>query len=547
MSRQKKQTQCQSHTCENTIDTTKGEYSTCALCRLPVYCSDECHQIDRALHACNNEIDVAAPLTERGFAVPYYYEDFLSQEEINTLDVRDPVFNAYSVRNAAPNRIVTQTIVVPLVGQNFTAESRDGVLPTTRGAEPTDDLRVGGKYVIRVVGGEDRTRFTDWTGDIPKDMIFTKNNENKKARDLAGKTFFRQKPASYFIFWPHTSSMKNPVSCSTSQDLNIQLFIAKQDGSYPDIPDADLHCGFNAYDLNRDRLGVSVTKAMNARLRKKFANEQQSVENLHVRRYGIDGEKGVLITFEKLGKNSSVRIIDIEFIIAKRSLQQQKQNSQEPQEEPQEEPEEAIPVIGAPMVVSMQYKCDPRNFQDVSALVMSIGHTLSTSVTLDQQKESALRQCEAVLTKYAHEMEENNGESPHKFVPTHVQSAIGSALDLTYEQIGFDIKWADGWWRKKATKPLLFQKEVERVISTLQKARTSKWGKPKKIIALRALRNATTAALEVKDNSTQKDLFEKLIQKIELARKGEDESSAPADTGDFQTSTNDEQTNVDDY
>lgn len=411
---------CENHTCAAPLKES-GTHYTCPLCHDNKFCSESCYQMGQSLHECPNQLDAEYPLETHGIALPYHYEDLLTQDQLNDLDPNDAVFAAYSVRHAAANRVISQMIIPPLVEHSVDSKPRTG--PTTMGSEPLEWMKQGGEFQIHIEAKSYRKRGRDeharYAGLIPRDMIFPNNLANRTASQLASQLYQGIGASKdYLIFWPADSTARNPFEIDARSSLTIELRI-KRDGVFAAMPDEDFHIGFVARE-SKWRFGQRVKENFQVQLRKKFG--KANITNLHVVKYG-NPTGGVLITYRRAPNSSTVQIVDIEIHIQKDRLV----NSDLPMN---------TSIANMYPISKEKYTCDPRNFNNVCALVMSIGHVLATTPCMDKTDEQNLRNCEAVITKYAHEMEANNGECPHQYVPSHVQSAIASAMDLTYEQIG---------------------------------------------------------------------------------------------------------------
>lgn len=94
---------CQNHICEKKVHVDK-EYHTCTLCKTPIYCSSDCYLIDWPLHACKNLFEVSTPAGM--VAVPYHYEDTLTDKDLSEIPLSDPIHSNYAVRYVNPNREV---------------------------------------------------------------------------------------------------------------------------------------------------------------------------------------------------------------------------------------------------------------------------------------------------------------------------------------------------------------------------------------------------------------------------------------------------------
>lgn len=534
----KNKIQCNNHTCAQPLKDGQS-YTTCMLCREPKYCSQQCYQMDRTLHACEHEIDVNAPLTERGFAVPYYFEDYLTSEDVKGLDPSNVVFSSYSIRHAAPNRVITQTLVPPLVSITGNAQSKDNMAPVSRGRKPDVNLEKAGEYAIRITHRsyqpDAQPQTTWWRGTIPKDMIFAGNRANAKADKLASRVYRGVTATSnHYIFWPQQQSVLNPITMDDRSSIDVDLFI-KHPGEtqFRAEPDAYVHAGFHAQNTKGGvfAAGRRVQEMFRSQLKKKFENIPNiSLEDLHVRRYGYAGQNGIILTFQKFPNSSSVRLVDIEFLVPAMDLKLGVVTPAVPERDDDVSYAAAGLQSKPSPIITDVYKCDPRNFQDVTGLVMSISSLLTLQDAILPLKEStALKKCETILTKYAHEMEENNGVSPHTFVPTSVQAAVGSAMDMTYEHIGVQLN-IDYYTKKILGSYESVVEIADKLIAEMESGRTSAkekkgifklGGKAKKSKALRSLQNFSTALgsfISRLERPDMRDQNQEVIQKYQELR-----------------------------
>lgn len=462
---------CANHTCSNM--TNVQDCCTCSLCREPMYCSAECLQKDVGLHICDNQLEVQQPLNKRILAVPYFYEDTMSDKDISTLEVTDPVFQAYSLRYAAPNQVVQQCIIPPLIQAN--AISKNGTAPVSRGAEPpkwfTDTVSTFGIRLTTYSAGSAKDgRSVFWEGLVPRDLIYAKNQNNATARKLGGFTVRGLGAGQkHIIFWPPAM---DSLTCDLRSEINVDLFLGRTgEDVWRENPDVFIHTGV-AMDAMSSKnrlaaLGRRAREAFSIPLRIKFGSKQ-NIEGYKVLRFGDVENDGVHLTFEMIPGSKQMRLVDVELLVELGKLQQM-----------------LAPVMSSsseigddvshdkPKILEQRYHCNPSNFNHVAGLVMSLNQTLSVhgqTPALTDEDEHRLRDCCSIITKYAHEMDENNGVSPYKVVPVHVQSAINTAMDIQYPLIGVQLN-VDYWNRKMLGSYGKVAREINKVIQRMETAR----------------------------------------------------------------------------
>ena len=454
---------CSNHCCK------KNEADIlCSLCKGAQYCSEQCRTVDWPLHACPNTVTTYGQ--PKGFAVPYFYEDCLTQEEINEVPVGDAIFQAYSVKNINSNKKSSVQIVPPLV-ESF-AISKDNEAPIARGRDPGTELASGTYNLGVTIDGQSKTV----VGAVPSDMIYATNNLNPKAQAVvkSARRFFNYEETSY-VFWPPTHrTVQAQLTCPLSGDLTITLDVGGRTRT--------LSMG---YYLNPSPKGAianaarKVQQAFRTQLETKFKGSNLSTKNLHVRRYNDAAGVGVVLTFELIPGSIKARLVDIEFIV--------------PQNEVNTVAQEEI-----------KFACDPLSASQICGLVMAIDLSLAVS-NLSADKLAKLENVSGAIKEYSQSLLLGKPQ----VVPT---SAINMAIDTLFIGVQPNIDY----WNKKMFAPYdNVEKEAYDLIRKMNAARTAEEtakglakGKAKlqKSSLLRSLQNLNTALQNLLQRLRQSDL-----------------------------------------
>lgn len=436
----------------------ESEYHTCSLCRAPIYCSDECRIVDWVAHDCPNVMQIqggAKPM----FA-PYRYEDMLTQEELATLPVGDPVFQerAYLFHNDNRNVVYSQI--------EGNAVSENGRMPQVRGAAPPGNA---GSYTITVrIGSSFTADITNCT--IPHDMIYAGNTSNAKARTIAGfGDTFKEKVQGLrrrlyakegsLIFWPGSDKVKAAkiVTSELGGDIELSLKVAKGPGASSGASEvAFVRAGYmlsasaDGFWRNTSR---AVKKALTQNLRLKFPAGTEDIKQLQVLSYADSQGNGVLLTWSVDGMRA--QLVDVEFMTPKLQLESVQQQP----------PVESL--------VSQRFICDPRNVTDVMAICMALDEHLATQTYVREAHESGqhkqLELYAGVIKNHAYALQED-ANAP---VTPQLSVAIAAATDALYNEIGASASW---WDRKAHGGAEVLDREVQKLVDKLSALR-SKTGK----------------------------------------------------------------------
>jgi hypothetical protein len=471
---------CSNHTCTSQFDKTVDEYMTCSLCLQPAYCSEECRLLDWPAHACPNVVQT--PSLQVGFAVPYYYEDMLTAEDLQDMPVDSPIFQSFQVNHYNANRTISQYMVPSLVPLEKNAQSKDDEAPIARGKNPAKLLTLlNTNYTLRIsVQG----RTVDVIGTIPNDMIYKENNTNPTARALSGGgATFKEKARNVFrgglrralhhaetsyIFWPQNRRLReNLIEVDLAGDIEVWLLVKDTSGKEKAI--SYVTAGYKLPVPGKNDVsaaGRKVQQMFRSQLEMKFKGSDLSTKNLYVRRYSDFEGNGIVLTFEITPGSYKAKLVDVEYVVdAERvkvaelptnvptvdtkdslkktlgSLGMTKDGSDEDDEAPPPPPDDKEELKKS--MISTQYKCNVRDFEDIMGLSMA----LETFIANDSNQNSkSLESHAAIIKEYVHKMQDNQGVAPES-IPPEVDVAVMTAVNAMYEPIGLTPKE----WERRVT------------------------------------------------------------------------------------------------
>jgi len=489
---------CNNHTCTARFDKANDEYHTCALCLQPAYCSDECRLMDWRAHDCPNVHKTED--IKQGFAVPYYYEDMLTAEELDEVPVSDPIFQNHQVMHCNANRTISEYMVPSLVEKN--AESKDDEAPIARGMNPSR-LPVGRKYELDINIGD---RKITMPGTIPKDMIYLENNANPTARAISGggKTFgekvknifkgdarrlFHHQSTSY-IFWPNNAKLRaENVQVPLSGDVSVALYIMPESGNDEGTRVSYLFAGYKLPSPGKSDISGAARKVQQmfrSQLEMKFKDTGLSTKNMYVRRYADFEGNGIVLTFVVVPGSVQAQLVDVEYMANTSELEYLALSKSLEKTPPPPERDDSE-------IISSRFACDVRNFEEVVGLAMALDTFIASPPTnvSSSGRPLDLRDLEAksaIIKEYAHKMQDNQGEAPTA-IPPEVDTAIMVALNTMYEPIGM----SQSQWDKKAMGTFdNFKADVDKIVARVKELRSKSAAEdPSKLTgkAKRGLRN----------------------------------------------------------
>jgi len=482
---------CANHTCNAQFCKASDEYITCSLCLQPAYCSDECRLLDWRAHSCPNVHETKN--ISAGLAVPYYYEDMLTQEELSDVPINDPIFQSYQVLCCNANRTIQQDVVPSLI--EFNAKSKDDETPIARGKNP--EAWNGIKdYTLRIVIGG---KTYDIVGQIPRDMIYKENATNEKARAISGggadfkdrvknifkggaRRAFRHAETS-FIFWPSTQKVINSfIEVDFAGDIEVWLLIKKSTGAEEKI--SNVIAGYDLPSPGRNDVSAAARKVQQmfrSQIELKFQGiDDVSTKNLYVRRYSDFEGNGIVLTFQITpGTRKGAQLVDLEYVVnanrVKKSVFMNKfdMGSMSDKEKALSNTfGENTNILlkdddNLNSLIESKYACNVRDFEEMVGLSMAIDTYIASPSSL--ASSATLRDLDnksAIIKEYVHTMQTNNGQAPES-IPPEVDTAIMVAMNVMYQPIEMSQKQ----WDNKAISFDNFQMEVNRVIERVRELR----------------------------------------------------------------------------
>lgn len=459
---------CDNHTCTARFDKANDEYHTCALCLQPAYCSDECRLMDWRAHDCPNVHKTED--IKQGFAVPYYYEDMLTAEELEEVPVGDPIFQSHQVMHCNTNRTVSEYMIPSLVDRM--AESKDDEAPIARGKNPKQ-LQGATAYTLKVGIG---AKLYDINGKIPHDMIYKENTTNETARALSGGgSTFKERARNIlkgglrralhhaetsYIFWPSNQEVRrNFIEVPLAGDIAVTLMINGEVVSY-------VAAGYKLPVAGKsDAMAASrkVQQIFRQQIEMKFKGSDLSTKNLYVRRYSDFEGNSIVLTFEITPGSYKAKLVDLEFLTDAERVKSVSKEEEKTPPPPERDDSE---------IVSSRFACDVRNFEEVVGLAMALDTFIASPPSNGGSRKMAdLRDLEAksaIIKEYAHKMQDNQGEAPAT-IPPEVDTAIMVALNAMYEPIGM----SQSQWDKKAMGTFdNFKADVDKIVARVKELRT---------------------------------------------------------------------------
>lgn len=369
---------CQNHVCGKKVNL-NGEYHTCSLCKKPVYCSADCYMIDWPLHACANLFQVSTQNTL--VAVPYFYEDTLTEKELSEIPISDPIHSNYSVMHVNPNRDVKQWTIDSVATDPISEEGRGIKPPTSLGKTFSMNIRFGDSHTHTV------------QGSIPNNCIYRGNLNNAIAHELSGRVGPAKENAVH-IFW---SKMDDPISGGEGKrkiPFHIEFSTSKSDPiSFK---------GFIAKPQKQVQPARRVQQHLQSKLETKFKSPS-TARGLHVYRCTDDKKNSVLMTLSHAGA-----LVDVEVVLRK---------------EP--ETEKMATTI-------TRFRCNPRDLESMVGMTMALEKAVA-----EGEKVETL----GVVRNYTQALLDNPEEV--KKVPNDVNAAVGVSLDGRFAQISEPARQLD--------------------------------------------------------------------------------------------------------
>ena len=451
---------CANHCCQTSINTKVDEHVTCTYCRQPVYCSRKCQAIDWVKHDCPNTYEVDN--IESTFFVPYHYEDLLCAEEIAELDMRDPIFESYSLRKVNADMTVEHRVQPALIegfARGGFKEKRTDVLIGT-----TPVGRLSGTYTLSVMDASGKEMMVQ--GEVTRDMIYKDNVANEKARilaggkdtDTSGNKYYRarqrgsalfsgmfRKQRDKYVFWPGVEQVYDQrFMMPRKGDVTVSLAVGD-----------DRLFVAGTYMVRKSRsLTRALRRKLDGRLITKVRGVLDSTENLSVLMGQDNQGNRALLTVLRQPKSDFVQLIDVEFS-APRSAFREAAYSRDYSQVPATENDQALReasyenskltrTLSNPELQmtahEMQFDCDPNDADALVGLAMGLELVCAAAPDDTQHLQDTL----VTIHQFAREKMQNPDAVPSPYVAAAVTEAV-EALHTEYASIDRETA---GRWRK---------------------------------------------------------------------------------------------------
>lgn len=372
---------CNNHACGKKVNTSK-DYHTCALCKSPVYCSSDCNSIDWPIHACKNTYQVNTPNTL--VAVPYFYEDTMSERDLENVSLSDPINSTYSIMYVNTNRDVQQWTVDP-VAENEVSDDGRGLKPSGKSYE----------MEIKYGNAEKRTL----KSSAQNDAIYRGNVNNVIANELSGRLGPSKEDAAY-VYWPRLGTKH--IQTTGPQGLGVRVpFSIKWTADNGNSLSFE---GYIPVSKSVPKTARRVQQHLQSKLESKFKNAASSRGARVFRCTDVAGNSAILTTSE-----DQRTLMDVEVVVRKE------------------------PLTPSPRTIS-RFICNPRDVSEVVGLTMALEKAIADASPAAKNAERVL----GPVRNYAHSISSPDEEtvSEKRQIPNAVNAAVVSAVDTLFTQVG---------------------------------------------------------------------------------------------------------------
>lgn len=377
--------------CDNPI--CKGEAVSpiaCRFCGCGKYCCKECRDLDHERHDCPN-CQFELPDARTCIARPYMGEDVFRSDPDEDKQLLNAVFAGTYIDEAGN---FMQRESHPFIE----GEAISGIekLAYTTGKAPSDRMLQKKAYVLTVRGNDGSEIFSAACA-VPRDFIFKENKANPKARELAGggnvlKSFFKGKTTARtrepdnVVFNPDVKLLEEEtVRIPIRGKLSVEVSGAPNawiSTIYQLTPKKTSVTGKEKGIIGRfkEQASTMLSNAMKNVYKVKFAKDDgktymYGLENLYaLYQQDLMGISLKLIVLIEGGNVGDARLVDIELSVPEYMLF-----------------EEAKPALAMPPMSSGCINFDPRNIEDVCALVMLQEELIASNVLQENAHTAALR------------------------------------------------------------------------------------------------------------------------------------------------------------
>jgi len=389
--------------CQKNLHPENDESLTCGHCLTDVYCSQKCRALDWEAHDCANVLHVNNIASASVF-VPYHFEDTLSLETQNVLNLNDPIRQSYAMQEVMLDmniRTRQQDALIDTIGETIEAES------LKRGNAYMD----AGNYSI-AINSENAIG-----GAMPRDMVFADNKLNPKAHVMGGgkiqaetnqwmRSAVQNKNQTFadtrdtLIFWPGADRVyAENINLPLEGKLDIKLNM--NEGSV--IKHIKGH-----YDFLHETATPSdiVQRNMISQLEPRIAGILDSTKELRtIQHTDQQGNRAVITA---LIEDDSARLIDVEFLAPAATLKiKQEQEYQ---------------------YAEKRIECDPENVSQLVGLAMG----LELRTKSGQATNERLQELSTVISQYT---QQKLADPENTNLTAHMAGSVNEAVELMHDEL----------------------------------------------------------------------------------------------------------------
>jgi len=379
------------------------ESLTCGHCLTDVYCSQKCRALDWEAHDCANVLHVNNIASASVF-VPYHFEDTLSLETQNELNLNDPIRQSYAMQEVMLDmniRTRQQDALIDTIGETIEAES------LKRGNAYMD----AGNYSI-AINSENAIG-----GAMPRDMVFADNKLNPKAHVMGGgkiqaetnqwmRSAVQSKNQTFadtrdtLIFWPGADRVyAENINLPLEGKLDIKLNM--NEGSV--IKHIKGH-----YDFLHETATPSdiVQRNMISQLEPRIAGILDSTKELRtIQHTDQQGNRAVITA---LIEDDSARLIDVEFLAPAATLKiEQEQEYQ---------------------YAEKRIECDPENVSQLVGLAMGLELRTKSGKATNER----LQELSTVISQYT---QQKLADPENTNLTAHMAGSVNEAVELMHDEL----------------------------------------------------------------------------------------------------------------
>lgn len=342
---------CDNHCCKKPLE--KDEGTACSLCRQATYCSNKCAVIDWPAHDCANVFDVDGTIQSQVIAMPYHFEDCMSEAQLDSIPATDAARQQILMRQVDDNLVAHSRLHKSLAQQIENGPFAQSAAPV-RGTCPAQE----GSYQLSLdVDGQECANVS---GDLRRNTIYATNEINAVARKLGGGVVQAQsnrwtKPVSSnlsehaaesystlhqnaTIYWPNQHALSES-SIPLQGEMRAQLSVQ---GAMPRTICADYNFSY------WEPAGDAVQQHMTRKLQQKLGETNLPSNIASIRACAPNGD-AIIITAQV--DHDQAHVLDVEYIVPEHGAGNEWTNVQTQKYDP--DPNDTAQMVGLAMAMQV--------------------------------------------------------------------------------------------------------------------------------------------------------------------------------------------------